>query len=124
MSERRPKAPAGLDAAGRKLWSNVVSKYDLAPHELHVLGAACETADTVARLNAALAEVGSLVVEGSQGQQRPHPLLAEARLQRVALGQLLARLALPDVDAAGELPPEVVHARSWQARRVARARWG
>lgn len=93
--ERPPKAPAGLGLSGRRLWKAVLSDYELNPAELVLLEHACRTADTLARLDTALAEA-DLSVQGSKGQPVANALLKEAREERQLLGRLLDQLGLPD----------------------------
>jgi hypothetical protein len=56
-----------------------------------------------------------LVVKGSMGQEREHPLLSEARQQKGLMARLLAQIKLPD-----EQLPSI---RTEQARHAAHARW-
>ena len=116
MSTRKPPAPPGLGLAGRALWKATVAEFELNPAELALLREAGRTADTLASLTAALSDT-PLTVEGSTGQPRAHPLLAEARAQRRVLDQLCRALALP---LAGE---DVGRRRSPTAREAAIARW-
>jgi hypothetical protein len=72
------------------------------------------------RLDAIVArlETDGLAVQGSVGQPRPHPLLAEHRQTALALGRLLDLLGLTEpVDERPESRTSV------RARRAARARW-
>jgi hypothetical protein len=86
---------------------------DLRPDQLVLLESAARTFDTIAELQAAL--VGQpLIVPGSLGEVREHPLLSETRLQRASLARLLAQLKLPDLDG-GEEPN--------QHRAAAFSRW-
>lgn len=119
MSAR--KAPAGLGTAGRALWRAVTADLaaqglELRPDEAATLEAAARQADTIATLEGALKDA-PLTVRGSQGQEVAHPLLAEVRLGRALLAQLLARLRLGQLDQAHESP------RSRSARKAANARW-
>lgn len=112
------RAPAGLEASGRRLWRGVADKYELRPDELLVLEHAARTADLIDDLAAGL-QGAPLMQPGSMGQARPNPLLAEIRNQRQLLGTLLRQLGLPDEDegrAAGDRA-------SVAARKAARARW-
>src|SRR5258706_3752361 len=90
------RAPAGLGPSGRALWRGILADYGLAPHERVILMQCCRVAD---RLDAIEAELGSadLVVTGSTGQPKSHPLLAEWRAQARGLGNLSPprRISLP-----------------------------
>lgn len=107
-----PKAPAGLGAAGRRLWRAVGDAYDLRVDEVRVLEDACRLADTIALLEASMDGQGVLV-KGSMGQPVLNPLLSEQKTHRTALAGLLKQLKLPD-DAAGGVN---------QARSAAQSRW-
>jgi len=122
MTARKPSQPPGLAAAGRALWRAVVGAYVLRADEVALLTHAARTADIVAGIEAELAGA-PLMVAGSQGQERAHPLLTEIRGQRALLAGLLKQLGLPDatVVAAGPAAPSEASAR---ARKAARARWG
>jgi len=70
---------------------------------LALLAVAARTIDRLEDIAAPL--VGAaLTVHNSKGDQTPHPLLVEQRMQGVALTRLLASLRLPTgEDASGEL---------------------
>jgi hypothetical protein len=89
------ETPAHLGESGAALWRDVAWKYGLRADELAVLLRACETADKIDAINAALAGQ-PLVVNGSLGQQREHPLLSEWRQQVKLQAALLAQLKLPN----------------------------
>lgn len=96
-----PKAPAGLAAAGRRLWSNVVEEFELAEHELALLRQACQTVDAIDRLQKSLA--GDEILDSSPQGRRVHPALPELRQQRIVLARLIAQLGVPLGDEeAGE----------------------
>ena len=119
MSARTPKAPVRLKAGGQRLWSEVAGAFDLRPDELRLLGDACQTIDLVDRLEDAVAEA-PLVVDGSRGQEAPHPLIAELRAHRIVLARLLKQLNLPD---EAELGGRRRAQRSTSARAAANVRW-
>ena len=112
-----PRAPSGLGRAGRALWRDVMAEYGLAPHEAAILVQCCRCLD---RLDAIEAELSgaALTVEGSTGQPRPHPLLAEWRMQARVLESLSRALSIP---LEGE---DVGRRRSPSAREAAVQRWG
>lgn len=115
------KAPAGLDAAGRRLWRTVLAEVDgagmeLRADELRVLEDACRAADTADRCAAGL--VGEpLTVPGARGQLVAHPLIGEELRARSLTARLLGQLGLGRPVAAPETP------RTRSARRAAMARW-
>lgn len=101
------RVPAGLDRAGRGLWRSVHEVFDFSdePHKVHILKQACRVADIVAELDVA-ADAAPLTVKGSMGQPVISPFIAEARVQRALLAQLVARLGLPDTDEEAEVKAE------------------
>lgn len=85
--------------------------------DLAALEQACRQADVVAELEKQI-ETRGLFVRGSQMQSRLNPAVAEVRQGRLAVGQLLGRINMPDVD---EAKPE--SAATVRAKKAARARW-
>ncbi|MFC9892123.1 hypothetical protein ACFVMC_00375 [Nocardia sp. NPDC127579] len=115
-SKSRP--PQGLKPSGRKLWTDIVGRWDLRPDELRVLREAAREVDLIDALESALSK-DSLMIPGSTGQQVVNPLVTELRQHRAALAALLRQLKLPDADG-GEAEKEC---RSTAARAAANARW-
>jgi len=113
------KMPAHFAREGRRLWSEIVSSYDLRPDEVRVLADACREADLVERLEVELRDE-PLMVKGSQGQLVASPLVSEVRQHRTVLAGLLRGLKLPDTDSQSKQKAALV---SEQARSAARARW-
>jgi hypothetical protein len=97
------KAPAGLGTAGRRLWRAAVAAFEFSGPELEVLRTLCTTVDELARIETGLSETNSLIVRGSTGQPRAHPLLEEARRHRAIVARLVAALDLPEPMAAPSL---------------------
>ncbi len=118
---RRPKAPPGLDTAGRSLWRDpwrtLIDAYEFSPVEVAVLTAACRQADDVARLESVIASDG-VIVEGSAGQPRLSAVVTEVRQGRLALARLLSDLAIPADDDDTRSGSASVG-----ASRAARVRW-
>jgi hypothetical protein len=112
------KPPTGLRAPGRQLWLAVAAKCVLTPAELTNLAEACRTKDELDRLERAVRALAELTVQGSMGQPKPHPLLAEVRAHRLLLERLTTALALPDEDEESGMRPGQKH-----AQRAARGRW-
>jgi len=97
-ASRRPAAPTGSGAAGRRLWRSVTTEYELAEHELALLRQAAGVADTCELL------AGIVAVEGPLTNGKAHPALVELRQQRILLARLVVALRVPlgDEDAADE----------------------
>lgn len=77
---------------------------------------AARTVDLIDSMHAELA-AGMIMVVGSMGQARPHPLLTEIRGHRLLLAQLLKQLKLPD-DSGRSMTS------SQRGQTAAGARWG
>ncbi len=117
MTVSVPRAPAHLRAAGRRLWREILAVYDLSPGELEMLRQAARVADLIARADAELAAEPDLMVTGSTGQPRAHPLLDASAAQRRVLAEMVRSMALP---MPGE---DEGRRRSPAARENALARW-
>ena len=120
MSDTRkaPRAPSDLASRGRAFWRTTVGSFELSEVEFELLRECCRLLDECESLRTSVDTEGT-TVKGSTGQPRVHPALGELRQHRLALGKLLAQLALPD--DLGEQLPTPVQAR---ARRAAESRWG
>ena len=129
-----PKPPAGLQAAGRKLWRDITGAYDFAeaPEKLHILEAACRAADTAARAQAVLDESESLRVRGSGGANH-HVAAPEVDIARHARAAMLAgikQLELPADEESGlgrkdgfapmsrQASSKIANAARWHGRRA------
>jgi len=66
-----PRRPAGLLAAGGRLWDSVTDAFELEEHESALLLQAARTVDTLADLDTAMRRVGVLV-DSPQGI-KAHP---------------------------------------------------
>ncbi len=111
-------APDGLQGPGLALWDRVTSLWELRPDEenlLSLLSYATSEADALRRA----IEADGLVVKGSRGQPRQHPLLASLSTLRLTVLRLSAQLALPDADEdQGRSPAQR------KASHAAQTRWG
>ena len=108
--------PDGLADAGRALWEQVAAVYEVDAHERPLLAEACRLADRCAELEESIEEHG-ITVEGSKGQPRLHPAVAEVRQTRVALTRVLGAIAFPNEDGVP------VKAGTRHASKAAVARW-
>lgn len=112
-----PKPPRGLKTRGRRFWAAIHEVYELSLPERELLHEACRCLDELEQLAQAVRTDG-VTVEGSTGQTRTHPALAELRNYRALLGKLLAQLDLPDEEGMTMLSPEAA-----KARKAAQTRW-
>ena len=92
--DTRPRAPAGLTAAARRLWDEVLDEYVLEEHEVGLLREMARTQAALDRLDQVVRREGPLV-EDRFGETRTHPALVEARQARIAYARLSAALRLP-----------------------------
>jgi hypothetical protein len=83
-----------------------------------MLAEACRTADELDRLERAVRVLPALVVSGSTGQPKAHPLLEEVRRHRLLLERLTTALNLPD-----ESEEVGTRASSRHAQKAAEGRW-
>jgi hypothetical protein len=111
------RTPPGLRVTGARFWREVTAAYDMNEAEERLLVEASRCLDELERLQAAVADA-PLLVEGSTGQLRPHPLLEEVRKHRAVLQRLTGALAMPSTGEEKGRP-----AVSVAARRAAEARW-
>jgi hypothetical protein len=95
--DTREPLPAGLGAAGKRFWERITSKYVLTEAELAHLEEAAALKDELARLRRATAKLvtAELIVEGSTGQTRTHPLFDQLCRCRASFVTLMQQLELP-----------------------------
>ena len=96
----------------KRLQSDLPEGWEWDSRDLALIHLAQSTAETIHRLEAALA-AADVLEAGSKGQPRVSPLVAELRLQRESLAKILGRLSIP-----GEEP-----VKSETHQRAANARW-
>ncbi len=123
MTSKPPKAPPGLAARGRRLWTDTTRDYDLRRDEEALLLELARTLDMIDTLEAALSRA-PLLVEGTAGQPRPNPLLGEVRQHRLAAVQLFRSLGLSDVADESDDGKPLPTPKQVRAQRAAQARWG
>lgn len=117
MAASRPAAPRDLSRRGADFWRQTVKDFELSDVELLLLRECCRLLDECETLREAVTNDG-VTVAGSTGQLRVHPALGELRQHRLALGRLLAQMALPDVDEDTLRSPTQA-----RARKAAQTRW-
>jgi len=114
------KTPTDLGPAGLELYEQLHDKAEFGPHELRLVEDAARVTDIIDRLDQA-ALIEPLVVKGSTGQPVINPVIAEARVQRRLLADLLTAVKIPLSD---DREAEQAKARSDQARKAAFVRHG
>ena len=113
---RKPAPPKDLATRGRAFWRQTLAVFELSEVEMQLLRE-CRLPDECESLREAVDREGTTVA-GSTGQVRVHPALGELRQHRLALGRLLAQMALPDVDDTTLKTPTQA-----RASKAAQARW-
>lgn len=99
----QPNPPDHLSESACAWWRQVVLEYDLGPHHLRILQAACEAWDRMQQARQALAEHGGLTFTDERGVIRAHPAEAMERNARIAFARLVRELDL-DTGAPAEAP--------------------
>lgn len=89
---KRP--PSGLKESGKRLWSSVLTDFELDEHELSLLRQACRVADTCDDLQV-IVDADGPIVRGPDGGPRTHPAVVELRQQRIVLARLIVALRVP-----------------------------
>lgn len=92
-----PRLPRGTRAAGRRLWADVLDRFELDEHELALLREAVRCVDLLDRLNETVRRDGPTITN-TRGDVVTHPAAVEARQTRLVLARLIASLRLPDDD--------------------------
>jgi hypothetical protein len=113
------KMPPGLGEGGRKLWREVTAAHELRADDRRILADACNEADLIDSLQAAMADAPQ-TVKGSMGQTVIHPLISELRQHRATLNTLLRGLSLAGSDTRAD---DAARTAREGAMALARARW-
>lgn len=87
------RKPRKLGTAGTHLWDDVNAEFELSDPEQALLEQACRISDTIATLDKVVEDEG-LTVASSQGV-KAHPLIVEARAQRLAFARVMAAVKIP-----------------------------
>jgi P27 family predicted phage terminase small subunit len=107
MKVKTPKAPAHLAEPTREWWRSVVRDYQLEPHHLRLLQAACEAWDRLQQAREQLLRDG-LTIGGREGGMRAHPCVSIERDSRIAFARLIRELDLdvepPATTRTGPIP--------------------
>jgi hypothetical protein len=109
--------PVDLGPRGLDFWRSTVDEFDLSATEAELLTEVCRLLDECEELRQAIGRDGVTVL-GSTGQVRANPCLTELRQHRLAVGRLIAQLAIPDASDKVLRTP-----RQARAHQGAQARW-
>jgi P27 family predicted phage terminase small subunit len=105
LSKLKPKGqyspPEHLQSAGRALWSSTLTEWELESADLVVLATACECADRLVQIRAALDTDGIILTDPS-GRKRSHPLMAAESQTQNTLLRAWNQLGLDDSE-----PPKI-----------------
>ena len=116
---RSPKAPMGTGPSGRKLWSELHSRFEFDEETEALIREAVRVVDRLDALQVVVQRDG---VMSPTDPGKVHPALAEARQQEIVLTRLIASLRLPD--QAGATDQRRGGARgAYKARGAANVRW-
>ena len=88
-ARRKPAPPEAFGTQGKALWERVAAEFEPSAFEAAILVEACRSVDE-------LRAAASVVVAGSTGQPRAHPLLDEVRRHRETLARLLTVLGVDE----------------------------
>lgn len=94
------RAPAHLSAAMRTWWRTAKSTYELEPHHVLLLTAACEAHDRAAAAAAVISKEG-VTVPDRYGVAKVHPAVSVERDARAAFARLVRQLDLDAPPAGG-----------------------
>jgi hypothetical protein len=109
------KVPAGLGVAGRRFWRDAIAAYqDFTFIDSTALEAAAHAEDEIVRMEAELSKA-PVMIAGSAGQEKVHPLFTALVVHREAQQKLIARVVIDDVGDG--------LAKSHNGRALARLRW-
>jgi phage terminase small subunit len=98
--------PGHLSDAARKFWMDVTADFDLEPHQLKLLGVACDALDRANQARLVVDEQG-LMVDDRYGAPRVHPLISVESASRTTFMRALRELALEEEPTADARPPRI-----------------
>lgn len=107
-----PDAPLHLSDDAKGWWHSVVRDFDLEPHHLRLLQAACEAWDRCQQARQSLVDHGALTFTDGSGNIKAHPAVSMERDARTLFARLVREL---DLDATGPAesrrPPSILSNR-------------
>ena len=103
----KPKAngpPSHLSKEAAAWWRTVTRDYDLEPHHLHLLQAACEAWDRMQQAREAVGKEG-IVFRAGNGDLKTNPAVTIEKDARIAFARLVRELDLDAEGPADARPP-------------------
>jgi P27 family predicted phage terminase small subunit len=110
------KPPAHLSKEAREWWQSVTTDFDLEPHHLKLLQAACEAWDRMTLARDAVAKDG-LTFRDDKGNLKANPAVAIERDARTLFARLLRELDL-DAGTLSERRPPALASNRWGQDRA------
>jgi P27 family predicted phage terminase small subunit len=105
------KPPAHLSEEAREWWQSVTRDFDLEPHHLKLLQAACEAWDRMTLAREAVANDG-ITFRAANGDLKSNPAVAIERDARTAFARLVRELDL-DAGALADRRPPSLSSNRW-----------
>jgi phage terminase small subunit len=102
---RRPKAPNGLNDEAQNLWSEAVTRYEFAEHELALLRSACKALTSLRKVQSQIEKEGATVYDRFQ-QAKEHPSIRSLQILDQQFRNNLDDLGLDAADAQLEKAQE------------------
>jgi phage terminase small subunit len=96
MSKKPPDPPEFLGSEGTHFWKDVVNRWELARHELELLGFAAASLDAIAQARASIKRDGQFV-KSERGRLVVHPAVKIVRDAQAEFRLLVGRLKLTGV---------------------------
>src|SRR3954464_5867075 len=113
-SEHHSPAPKHLSPEAKRWWASVVETFDLEPHHLKLLQAACESWDTMQRARATVAEHGQTYLDAS-GSPKAHPAVGIEKDAKIIFSRILRELDLDLVASPGAPRPPSLRSNTRRA---------
>jgi phage terminase small subunit len=96
MTKKPPEPPEFLSSEGAHFWRDVVNRWELARHELELLGFAAASLDAIAQARASIKRDGQFV-KSERGRLVVHPAVKIVRDAQAEFRLLVGRLKLTGV---------------------------
>lgn len=99
------RPPAGLKAAGKRLWQHIAESFELEEHDLILVTSLCETLDRKNQAEKELKVAGNLTFTNRHGEERQRPQVGIIRDCNILLARLRRELGLSEIPDDSRPPP-------------------